>query len=443
MSRRDSAQLRVGGYWLGLEMPCTPPTVVTTWGVDGDPGPCGTYELSWTVDIPQGARHPALRRSALVEVLDGGVVIESGVMLRPNWRTGEMTAVGLAQQAAGFAAENATGSMGTSIANAAVDHMIARATTHTTRPDNLLATAAAETNNTDALAYVEDVLNTAARVQDKRWGVTPDGRWFFADDPDEPRWLLAPGVADLEFAGDGFAPTVKVRYLSQESYDVALAAAEDAVDGEFDELEGTTAGAPGVGLNGTTGTTEGHTHNVGSITTDPLPSQAVTVQQPKEADPVPERDYVATYTTTDADAERFWGPGEYLVDARGLGKIPDARAAQLGNSIRRKTSARLRWVGAVDVTAEQLTTAGGVEASLRAVRAGDMLRIPLGFSDFTEVTGRLWLDVVIGRTEHTYGTTTIRLEPVNAAPRTPMQVAERLLRRMDKQIRREQKLLGK
>lgn len=437
MSRRDAAQLRVGGYWLGLELPCSPPTVVTTWGVDGDPGPSGTYEIAWSVDLPQGSRHPALRRSALVEIVDGGVVVESGLMLRPNWRTGEMTAVGLAQQAAGFAAENGTGDMGTSIANAAVDNMIARATTHTTRPDNLLATAAGETNNVDALPYVEDVLNTAARVEDKRWGVTPDGRWFFAEDPVEPAWLLAPGVADLEFAGDGYAPTVKVRYLSQESYDDALADAEAAVAGQFDELDGETAGGPPLSVSGTASPSGDSV----SGSTSAQGAQTVTVQSPKKADPVPVRDYVKTYTTTDEDAERYWGPGEYLVDARDLGKIPDARATQLGNSIRRKAAARLRWVGAIDVNAEQLTTAGGVQASLRAVRAGQMLRIPLGFSDFTDVTGRLWLDVVIGRTEHTYGTTTIRLEPVNAAPRTPMQVAERLLRRMEKQIKREQKLL--
>lgn len=437
MSHRDPTQIRVGGYWLGLEMTCSPPTVVTTWGVDGAPGPSGTYEISWGVDLPQGSRHPALRRSALVEVVDGGVVVESGLMLRPNWRTGEMTAVGLARQASGFAAENGTGDMGTSIANAAVDHMIARATTHTTRPVNLLATAAGENSNTDALPYVEDVLNTAARIQDRRWGVTPDGRWFFADDPTEPTWVLAPGVADLEFAGDGYAPTVKVRYLSQEAYDLALADAEDAVAGMTTPLPGTTAGGPPLTVSGTASPSGDSV----SGSTSAQGAQSVTVDQPVEPDPVPRSAYVKTYTTTDQDAERYWGPGEYLVDARDLGKIPDARAAQLGNSIRRKSSARLRWVGSVDVNAEQLATAGGVQASLRAVRAGHMLRIPLGFSDYTDVTGRLWLDVVIGRTEHTYGTTTIRLEPVDAAPRTPMQVAERLLRRMDKQIKREQKLL--
>lgn len=372
MSHRDAAQLRVGGYWLGLELPCSPPTVVTTWGVDDDPGPSGTFEIAWEVDLPQGARHPALRRGALVEIVDAGVVIESGVLLRPTWRTGTMTAVGLARQAAGFAAENASGAHGTSVADVAVDSLIDRATTYTTRPQSLRPIAVAEADDTDSLPYVADVLNAAARIEGQKWGVTPDGRWFFADDPEAPTWVLAPGVAELEAAGDGYAPTVKVRYKSADA-----------------------AGA----------------HQ--------------------------------TYTTTDTDAARFFGDGEVVIDARSLGRIPDSQAQQLGQSVRRKSAARLRWSGSIDATTAQLTTLGGIPASLRAVRAGQMLRIPVGFSDFADLAGQMWLDVVIGRTEHTYGTSSIRLDPTEVAPRSPMQVAERLLRRIEKQKQREQKLLEK
>lgn len=372
MSHRDATQLRVGGYWLALEMPCSPPTVVTTWSVDGDPGPSGTFEISWEIDLPQGARHPALRRGALVEIVDAGVVLESGVLLRPTWRTGSMTAIGLARQAAGFAAQNASGAHGTSIANTAVDAMIDRATTHTTRPDGLRGTKIAESDDIDSLPYVADVLDAAARVEGKRWGVTPDGRWFFADDPTTPTWLLAPGVAEIEPAGDDYSPTVKVRYKSSDS-----------------------AGA------------------------------------------------LQIYTTTDADAERFFGPGEQVIDARDLGQISDAQAQQLGDSVRRKSAARLRLAGSIDVAAEQLTTIGGTPAALRAVRAGHMLRIPVGFSDFSDLTGSVWLDVVIGRTEHTYGATVIRLDPIDMAPRSPMQIAERLMRRIGKLKKREKKLLEK
>ena len=366
--QRPSAQIRVGGYWLGIEFPCTPPTVVTTWGDEGS----GTFEIAWNVDLPAGARHPALRRGRLVEVVESGVVLESGILEQPDWRTGDMVAAGLFRQAERFAAENNSGEHGTSRANVAVDNMIARATTHTTRPNGLRAAKMAETEDTDALVYVSDVLAAAARFEGKRWGVDPGGRWFLTADPESPKWLLAPGVAELEPTGQDYAATVKVRYKSDEA-----------------------GGA------------------------------------------------VQTVTSTDTVARDYWGPSEAVLDARSLGKIPDADAASLAQQVRRKTGARLRWVGSVEVGPSQLLTIGGLPADLRAVRAGDMVRIPVGFSDIADTKGQLWLDVVIGRTEHTYGTEVLTLEPVDMAPRSPLQVMERLVRRMEKQIRREQKLLEK
>ena len=73
------------------------------------------------------------------------------------------------------------------------------------------------------------------------------------------------------------------------------------------------------------------------------------------------------------------------------------------------------WTNPVDLHREQLTTRGGTPAFLPSVTAGEMLRA-MGLASGALVHAP-WLDVVIGKTVYTVGSHTIRLEPVNTAPR--------------------------
>src|SRR5690348_9828641 len=87
---RAPLAVKVGGYWLHQIGAYSDLTITDRW-------PGGCFEASWTLELPVGYPHPALRRGASVQVLDGGLVVWSGILSEPDRSTWECVATGLSQ----------------------------------------------------------------------------------------------------------------------------------------------------------------------------------------------------------------------------------------------------------------------------------------------------------------------------------------------------------
>lgn len=123
----------------------------------------------------------------------------------------------------------------------------------------------------------------------------------------------------------------------------------------------------------------------------------------------------ATSKRTDAAAAARFGPKFMGVNATVLGPISAARADAIGDGHLTKGRARLSWTSAVDISPNELLTAGGSPAPLEMVVAGQMVRIHGIYDDLSYLAGRTHLDVVIGETSYVAGAQTIRLAPVGTA----------------------------
>lgn len=111
------------------------------------------------------------------------------------------------------------------------------------------------------------------------------------------------------------------------------------------------------------------------------------------------------------------GP-ESVEDLTERGTLTQAQAEGiLSGMLARRTSRA--WVNAADLTSDQITTVGGTSAFLPAVRAGQLMRsFGAGYLD----DGALSLTTMIGKTTYTAGSPTIRVEPLNKAPRSAVEV---------------------
>lgn len=199
-------EIRLDGVWLSTLAPWGALKVTSRWGDGGS----GTWEVAFSLSVPPGFRHQAIRRGALVEVVDSGFVVESGILSEPDRSSWNLVASGLCRQAAGFQCLNSSNEP-TSVLNVAVDQAIARGLPWT-RPTSLRSSKYAETNQTDNLNDLAVLLDGVADLQGQRWGVTPTGAVFLAADPTTPDLLLAPGVDALGAADDEYASALIVRY---------------------------------------------------------------------------------------------------------------------------------------------------------------------------------------------------------------------------------------
>lgn len=105
---------------------------------------------------------------------------------------------------------------------------------------------------------------------------------------------------------------------------------------------------------------------------------------------------------------------EAAEDLTDSGVLTEAQAEGIlaGMLVRRPGQA---WVNAAELTADQITTVGGTPAFLPDVTALGLMRsFGAGYLDL----GSLSLSTVIGKTTYVAGAPTIRVEPLNTAPRT-------------------------
>lgn len=125
-----------------------------------------------------------------------------------------------------------------------------------------------------------------------------------------------------------------------------------------------------------------------------------------------------THTRSDTGAAARWGSREFGVDLTGLGVITNVRAAAILEGMLAKGKARTGYTNRIEVAASQLLTMGGSPAHLPGMTAGPMVRLNGFFDDSRLLSGKNYVDIVIGETEYVDGEDAIVLAPVGLVDRS-------------------------
>ena len=328
----------------------------TRWGE----GAVGMFEASWTMPLPADFEHPALKRGALVELMEGPWRIGSPLILAEPTRGAsisepwQFTATGIGREVEGQDSFYAfDGSLNaTAIPTTAVDQAITRGWRIAGRDASVSATQVGASSTTDPLNTTGALLNASTDLLDLRWGVGQDNLLYYYSDPTTPTWHVIPGVVALGTADDGYASGVYVRYVNS----------------------------------------SGGAH--------------------------------ATASAVDSQQAAKYGVREYPTDLTNLGPISTATANGYAAAILSKSKGRLSWTNGFALTSNELMSSGGVPADLSMVEAGQMLRIHGIFNDLLEYNGQTWLDIIIGETKYADGAQTIDINPLGLAARDLARITE-------------------
>ena len=124
---------------------------------------------------------------------------------------------------------------------------------------------------------------------------------------------------------------------------------------------------------------------------------------------------LVTRDLEDTAASQRWGKREAAVDLTALGSISTGRVDNRLAGLLQRGRARLRFTDRFEVSAFDLLTAGGRPSSLSMVRNGDVMRVH-GLSSYSQwLSGRPYLDVVLGEVVWQVGAQFITLAPVDFA----------------------------
>lgn len=213
---------RVGGVFHSAIAPWAP----VTYSFDLR----GCKEASWNIYLPPGDRHPALYRGALVELMDGPVVVWAGELAEPNWREGRMTADGVAYTAARYPSLDGSGNTSsnpTTVATANITRGWKILSVAASVP-NAAYTTGAEGNNDQTALF-----DANADELSQRWYVGADRVLRFAADPTTPTWHIRPKVVDLGNADDEYASDIFVRYRNATTTYATAIRSDTAVRARF------------------------------------------------------------------------------------------------------------------------------------------------------------------------------------------------------------------
>lgn len=210
-------QVRVGGYYLGAIGSWGDLKWSSRWGG-------GSFEASWSMDLPVGFQHPAITRGQLVVVEDSGWPVWRGLLNEPDRSEWSFVAAGLHREADYYGALDGSGNS-TSTPDTAIDAAIARGLPWTRTAS---ISSSAFTSATDNINTLTDLLDAYAEQQGQRWFVDADGVVGMAADTTTPVWHLTPGSADLGVADDDYASHIFLRYLRSSDFTYQTATASDS-----------------------------------------------------------------------------------------------------------------------------------------------------------------------------------------------------------------------
>lgn len=128
-----------------------------------------------------------------------------------------------------------------------------------------------------------------------------------------------------------------------------------------------------------------------------------------------------TRKLTDTAARDAFGAVQVPEDFTSLGVVTAAKADRILAGYLRDRS-RPRFTNAIQVTSQQLTTAGGEPVDLSTVRAGQMVRAGGYYDDIRVLNGSTYLDWIIGRTSYEDGSDVITLTPLDIDPSSFVQL---------------------
>lgn len=200
--------IRSGGYWLDSIAPYG--GVETTWRCSQEGG--GLAQVEWQMDLPYDFDHPALRRGARVELMDGAERIGQADLGEPG-RTDvgrSFLATGIYRQAERFACLDADGET-TTIPDVAIDRAHAKGSA-LKRSGVVYSTAVVTGSVTEGLNTLATLLTVLGGEVGRYWTVNADGVIRFPAMPTVPTWHLVPGVADPGTADDEYASALIGRY---------------------------------------------------------------------------------------------------------------------------------------------------------------------------------------------------------------------------------------
>lgn len=213
----DGFWLRSAGYLLESVAPAGAiGEIVTTWERGEQGGGLGRVE--WVMDLPYDFDHPALRRGALVEVMDGAQRVGQAILAEPGRTdTGRsFSALGIYRIAERYVCLDADG-VTTTIPDEAVDQAAVRGAAHgapfLTRAGELSDNPLVTDSVTDGLNRLDVLLTNLAIETSKRWWVDADARIHLDADATEPDLYLLPGLVDPAPADENYAPMLFGRYI--------------------------------------------------------------------------------------------------------------------------------------------------------------------------------------------------------------------------------------
>ena len=140
----------------------------------------------------------------------------------------------------------------------------------------------------------------------------------------------------------------------------------------------------------------------------------------------------ATVTATNAAAIAKYGRREYPLNLTDLGVLTAGAATAYANQILAALVAPA-WINQITVTADRLTTVGGVPADLASVQAGQAVRVVGVPGRIGRLSGSGVMYVGLGSVSYTDGADSITLAPIRLARRTLAQVLDRVVQIADAQ----------
>lgn len=149
----------------------------------------------------------------------------------------------------------------------------------------------------------------------------------------------------------------------------------------------------------------------------------------------PEDPVVAVYSTTtvaNASAIARYGRREYPLNLTDLGTISSGTASTYATQVLNALVAPA-WINQITVTADRLTSPGGVPADLASVQAGQAVRVIGVPGRIGRLSGSGAMVVGLGQVSYTDGADEITLAPIRLARRTLAQVLDRFAQIADAQ----------
>lgn len=171
----------------------------------------GLLSLEWSMALPRGYTHPALRKNALVELMAGPVTLGWASLTEPDREEWRFTADGLFRLCERIAAVdefNAPSTSSAVVISAAIGRgwpLVGGGV------GGSLSTASEATANGN---YLSDVLNEYCRINGKRWWVDVERYVQIGNDPTAVSWALTPGTPGMAVADDDYASRLFGRYVT-------------------------------------------------------------------------------------------------------------------------------------------------------------------------------------------------------------------------------------